>query len=229
MRRLVPILLLAVTAAAPLRAHEAPSGVLSLGAAASVEVVHDLFTVVLAATHDGADAAGVQRALRQALDTALAEARRAVRPGQLEVRSGNFSLYPRHGDKGQIQGWQGSAELLIEGRDREAIAQLAGRIRGMAVARVGQSLSREQRQRAESELAAEAIGRFRARAAEYAKQFGYASVVMREVSVSHGEPPVVPLEMARARTMQAADESLPIEPGKATVTVSVNGSVQMLK
>jgi hypothetical protein len=35
--------------------------------------------------------------------------------------------------------------------------------------------------------------------------------------------------MARMKTMGAADESLPVELGKGSVTVSVNGSVQMTK
>ena len=34
---------------------------------------------------------------------------------------------------------------------------------------------------------------------------------------------------ARAMSAPAADEMLPVEPGKGTVTVSVNGTVQMVK
>ena len=46
-------------------------------------------------TREGQDAATVQSQLKQALDAALAEARKAARPGQVEVQTGNFSLYPR--------------------------------------------------------------------------------------------------------------------------------------
>lgn len=207
-----------------------PSGVLSLSASASVEVTKDLLSVVLSTTREGADAGAVQSALKQALDAALAEAKRVAKPGQVDVQTGNFSLYPRHAPKGGITGWQGSAELLIEGRDMNAIAQLTGRINTLTVARVGQSLSREQREKAEAEVSARAIERYRAKAAEHAKQFGYASVVMREVNVQASEPPgFVPMAMGRAKTMQPADESLPVEAGKASVTVMVNGTVQMLK
>jgi predicted secreted protein len=218
------VLPLAATAA------DAPSGVLNLSASASVEVTQDLLAVVMATTREGADAAGVQSALKAALDAALAEARRAARPGQLEVRTGNFSLYPRHGERGGITGWQGSTELVVEGRDFDAIAQLSGRIKTLSIARVGHALSREAREKAEGDVAAQAIARYRAKAADYAKQFGYASVVMREVHVSASEPGFAPVPMmARAKSMQAADEALPVEAGKATVTVTVNGAVQMLK
>ena len=211
-------------------ADSQPAGVLNLSASASAEVTKDLLTVVLSTTRDGTDAGAVQSALKQALDAALAEAKRVAKPGQLEVQTGNFSLYPRHASKGGITGWQGSAELVIEGRDMTAIGQLTGRIVTLTIARVGQSLSREQREKAEAEVSAQAIARYRAKAAEYARQFGYASVVVREINVQASEPPgFVPMAMTRAKTMQAADESLPVEAGKASVTVMVNGSVQMLK
>jgi len=225
---------LAFAAAAP-RAAEAPlAGVLLLNASASVEVANDVLGVTLAATRDGPDAAVVQSALKQALDAALAEARRAARPnGQLEVRTGNFSLFPRYTNKGQISGWQGTAELIVEGKDLPAITQLTGRINalpgGLAIARVGYRMSKEQREKVEAEVTAEAIERYRVRAADYAKQFGYGGYVIREVNVSSNEPPgFAPVPMMRAKAMSAsADEALPVEPGKGTVAVTVSGSVQM--
>lgn len=229
MRSLVFSIAVALVAPAAFAATESPSGVLSLNASASAEVTRDLLSVVMSATREGADAQSVQSALKQALDAALAEAKRAAKPGQVDVQTGNFSLYPRTTQKGGIAGWQGSAELVIEGRDAPAIAALTGRIATMTVARVGQSLSREAREKAEAEVSQKAIAAYRAKAAEYAKQFGYASVVMREVNVQSGEPGFVPMAMARAKTMQAADESLPVEAGKATVTVTVSGTVQMLQ
>ncbi len=89
----------------------------------------------------------MQSQLKQALDAALAEARKAARPGQVEVQTGNFSLYPRYAGQGQrINGWQGTAELVVEGRDMPAIGQLTGRITTMTIARVGYGLSRERRE-----------------------------------------------------------------------------------
>lgn len=230
-RLFAPLLIAAVTAAAGAARAETPplQGVVSLNASASVEVTKDLLNVVLTATREGQDATTVQTQLKQALDAALAEARKVAKPGQLEVQTGNFSLYPRTTPKGAIAGWQGSAELMIEGRDLAAISALAGRMATMSVARVSQSLSREAREKAESEVSAQAISNYRSKATEYAKQFGYASVVMREVNVQGSEPGFMPIAMARAKTMEAADASVPVEAGKATVTVTVSGTVQMLK
>ena len=205
-----------------------PQGVVSLSASASVEVVRDLLTVTLSTTREGADAAAVQSQLKQALDAALAEAKRAAKPGQVEVQTGNFSISPRYTNKGASNGWQGSAELVVEGRDMQAIGQLTGRITTLVISRVGYNLSRELREKSEGEVSAQAIARYRAKAADYAKQFGYASYAIREVNVNANEqmpPRGVPMQMKAMAV--SSDEALPVEPGKGTVSVNVSGTVQM--
>jgi predicted secreted protein len=206
-----------------------PQNVVSLSASAAVEVNKDWLTVVFSTSREGADPAAVQSQLRQALDTALGEARKAAKPGQLEVQTGAFSLYPRYAPKGGISGWQGSTELVVEGRDTQAISQLTGRIQTLSIGRVAFSLSREARERVEGEVAAQAIARFRARADAVSKQFGFSGYTVREVAVNAEAPLGVPIVMAgRAQAMRAsADETLPVEAGKATVTAQVTGSVQM--
>lgn len=222
------------TTALPMAAAQAdtsqPSGVVGLTASATVEVTKDLMTVTFTTTKEGQDAAAVQSQLKQALDAALAEARKAARPGQVEVQTGNFSLYPRYAPKGGISSWQGTAELIVEGRDMPAIGALTGRITTMTIGRVGYGLSRELREKTEGEVSAQAIERFRAKAAEYAKAFGYSGYAIREVHVNADSPPMLYAPMrAKAMAASAADESLPVEAGKGTVTVSVNGTVQMTK
>lgn len=218
--------------AQPASAVATPQNVVNLSASASVEVQKDWITVVFSTTRDGADAAAVQAQLRQALDTALAEARKLSKPGQVEVQTGAFSLQPRYTIKPNaapvINGWQGSAELVVEGRDVQAISQLTGRVSTLSIGRVAFSLSREAREKVEGEVAAQAIARFRARADAVSKQFGFAGYSVREVAVSSDSPGLVAMPMARAQSMRASsDEALPVEAGKASVTAQVSGSVQM--
>jgi predicted secreted protein len=208
-----------------------PSGVISLASSSTVDVTKDLLTVTFATLKEGSDAAGVQSQLKQALDAALAEAKKVARPGQVDVRTGNFSLYPRYTQKGVINGWQGTVELVVEGRDMQAIGQLTGRITTLTIARVGYDLARETREKSEADVSADAISRFRAKAADYAKAFGYSGYTVREVSVNADQPPpgvIQPMRM-KAMTASAADESLPVEPGKGSVTVNVSGTVQLTK
>ena len=221
---------LALAAAASAHADTPPpQGVLSLTSSATVEVTKDLLSVTFSTTREGADANVVQAQLKQALDAALAEAKKAARPGQVDVQTGAFSLYPRYAPKGGISGWQGSAEIVVDGRDMAAIGQLTGRITTMTVARVAYRLSREATQKVEGEVVAEAIARYRAKAADYAKQFGYAGYSIREVNVSTSDPQPGPVPMMRAQTaaMSAPGDALSVEPGKAQVAANVSGTVQM--
>lgn len=218
-----------VAAQAPTPVPREPSHVVSLSAAATIESTMDWLTVVFNTTREGTDAAAVQGQLRQALDVALTEARKVAKPGEVLVRTGGFSLNPRHGQKGGIVGWQGYAELVVEGRDTAAIAQTMGRIQTLTIGRVGWSLSREAREKVESEVTAQAIARFRSRADEVARHFGMTGYTLREVAVSGSEPgggpPVMTMRAQAARG--GADESLPVEAGKAQVTATVSGTVQL--
>ena len=207
-----------------------PQNVMSLRASATAEVTMDTLSITFSTSRDGLDAAGVQAQLRQALDSALAEARRVARPGQVDVRTGNFSLSPRYAAKGGISGWQGSVQLVVEGRDMQAISQLAGRVTTLSIARVSHSLSREAREKVEAETTAQAIARFRERAQAQAQLFGFSGYTIREVDVGTdgGPGPVMAMRAAPAAAPMMA-EALPVEVGKATVSAMVSGSVQMIQ
>ncbi|MBU6257609.1 MAG: SIMPL domain-containing protein [Burkholderiales bacterium] len=228
--------LAAAAATAAAQPSAPPQNVVTLAASASLEVSRDWLTVTFSTNRDGSDAGQVQAALRSALDTALAEARKAARPGQLEVQTGGFSIYPRYasgkfsGGVPTIAGWTGSVELTVQGRDVGAISQLVGRIHTLSIARVGYTLSREAREKVEGEVTAQAIDRYRARAEAVARQFGYAGYTLREVTVNSDLPmpqPVPMMARALAVTGGAQADTLPTEAGKATVTVNVSGSVQL--
>lgn len=203
--------------------------VVQLAASGSVEVSQDLLSITLGTSRDGADAAQVQSQLKTALETALIEARKAAQPGQLEVRTGNFALAPRYGRDGKALGWQGSAELLIEGRDFASVSALAGRLGTLSVTGTSFGLSREQRLKVEAAAQSMAIERFKARALDIARGFGFSGYALREINVSGSDPGAVPRVrmMAMEARAGAAEAPLPVEVGKATVTVTVSGSVQL--
>lgn len=208
-----------------------PRNVVQLSATGTVEVQQDLLVLNLSTSKEAADAATVQTQLKQALDTALAEAKRSAQPGQMDVRTGPFGLYPRYGKDGKINGWQGRAELVLEGRDFARITATAGKIQTMAISNVAFGLSREARAKVETEAQTEAIEQFKSRAAELAKGFGFSSYSLREVAVNSNEmfpgPRPRMMEMKSSATVMGADSPVPVEAGKAQVTVNVSGSVQM--
>ena len=206
-----------------------PQNVAQLTASGSVEVQQDLLAISMSTTRDGLDAGTVQTQLKQALDTALMQAKQAAFPGQLDVRPGNFSLYPRYGKDGKINGWQGSTELVLEGRDFARITTTAGKIQTLTLANVSFALSREQRTRVEGEAQTQAIERFKAKALEIAKGFGFTGYTLREVSINANDQGYVsrPRMLAMQAKSDMAESAVPVEAGKSTVLVNVSGSVQM--
>jgi predicted secreted protein len=221
--------LAAAAAALPAQTLAPPQNVLQLQASGTVEVQQDLLQMNLTTAREGTDPTAVQSQLKAALDAALAEAKKSAQPGQLDVRTGNFALYPRHNREGRISGWTGTAELILEGRDFGRITQAAGRIQTMTLGGISFGLSREQRSRVEGEAQTLAIDRFKAKAAELARGFGFSGYTLREVAVNANEPGFTPkLRMAaQDARVSSAEAAVPVEPGKSTVMVTVSGSVQL--
>jgi predicted secreted protein len=209
---------------------ETPQNIVSLQSSGSVEVQQDLLMISMNTTKDGADAAAVQTLLKTALDAALNEAKKVAQPGQLDIRTGSFSMYPRYSRDGKINGWQGTTELVLEGRDFARISATAGKISSLTLGQVSFGLSREARAKVEGEAQQQAIDRFKTKAAEISKNFGFGGYSIREVSVNANDqgfaPPRGRMVAMEAKSM-ASDAPVPVEAGRSTVVVTVNGSVQM--
>jgi len=206
-----------------------PEGVISLNSSATVQVPNDWITVQFTTTKEGVDATVVQAGLKEALAAALAQAREVAKPdGHVEVHGGGFSLQPRFNAKGLVNGWTGTTSLWVQGRDMGTIAELAGRVQAMTVGSLDYSVSREAREKVEGDVAAQAIARFRAKAGDYAKAFGYTTFTVRDANVNTdgGAPTPRPLRM-RVAMASSVSESLPVEAGSGSVTANVSGSVQL--
>ena len=147
----------------------------------------------------------------------------------MEVRKGNFSLYPRDGKDGKVNGWQGATELVLEGRDFARITAAAGKIQSLTMGNVSFALSREERAKVEAEAQTLAIERFKLKAGEVAKSFGFTAYSLREVTINANDQSYAPRPrmLAMSAKSEASDSPIPVEAGKSTVMVNVTGSVLM--
>jgi predicted secreted protein len=226
--------LLALVAAAPVHGQQqmdaSPVNVVQIAASGFLDVPQDWLTMSLTTTQSGADAAVVQDQLKKALDAALVIARASAQSNQLQVSTGQFSLYPRYSSAGKINGWQGTTELVLEGRDFARISTTAGKIQTLTMGNIGFSLSREAKQKLESDVQTLAIEQFKARASEVAKGFGFSGYSLRELSISsadQGGGSPRPRVMAMEAKASLSDAAVPVEAGKALVNVTVSGSIQL--
>ena len=207
-----------------------PMQVLSLSASAQQEVSQDWLSVVLRASVEGAEPAAVQSQLRSVLEQALGQLRAQVQPQAFEVRSGQFGIYPRHNDKGRVVGWQGQADLVVEGRDFVKVSQAAAQVPRMTVAQAVFSLSRQARQQLEAEVQSQAVQRFRQRAQQLARDFGFEAYTLRQVTVGSSDRPEPTLQaraMVADMAVAPAAPAIPLAPGRDEVRITVSGSIQL--
>jgi predicted secreted protein len=207
--------------------------VLSLDATVSAEVIPDLAFVTLAAEASGVEAAPITREVQQIINTALAQAKTSK---DIEAKTGAFQTNQRWNNKGVRDGWTVRAELVVKSKDFAALGTLAGKLaqQKLMIVGTGFEMSRELREREEAELIERGIAAFRAKATTASKAFGFGNFSLREVNLGSisGNQPVVRQQMMAMRAKVAdaeAPESMAIEGGKTTLTLSVAGSIVMSK
>lgn len=224
--------------ASPFAQHAMPvnpphnKDVLSLDAAASVEVVPDTAFVTLAAEASGADPASITRDVQQAINAGLAQAKATK---DIDARTGGFNTSQRWNNKGVRDGWSVRAELVIKSKDFATLGTLAGKLaqQKLMIANTGFEMSRAQREREEAALIESAVNAFKTKASAAAKAFGFSNYSLREVNLGSIGGDVRPQPKMMAMRAQAASmevaEPMAIEGGKTVLALSVSGSVAMIK
>jgi predicted secreted protein len=231
----VPLTLLLATANASaqnaLPANAPIRDALTLDATATTEVIPDLAVITLAAEAQGVDAAPITREVQQSINAALAQAKATA---GVEARTGTFATNQRWNKQGVRDGWTVRAELILKGKDFAVLGTLAGKLAQQKLMIVGSGfeLSRELREHEEQSLIERGIAAFRSKAQTASRAFGFSKFSLREVnlgSISGDIRPMQPkLFSMRAASAPAADaESMAIEGGKVTLTLTVSGSILM--
>ena len=231
------LLLLACMAASALVQAQKVSGaaaslsnVAQLSADGSVEVQQDMLRITLSTTKQNTNAQEVQSQLKQAIDSALQVAKGQAQAGFMDVQTGQFSLYPSRNANNRIAGWQGSADVVLSGTDIPRISSVAGKIQSLTISDVTFDISPDLRRKTETEAQTKAIAAFRKKAEEITRNFGFHSYTLRDVSVQTDHVyggPMPRMRMVEAKAYSSDAAPLPTEPGKSTVRVVVQGSVQM--
>lgn len=207
--------------------HAPLNQVLHLTASAQTEVAQDWLVITLSVQKEGLQAPAVQKQLNAMVSAALAVATPMAKPGALEVKTGDMNVSPRYGREGKMNGWVGSAQLVLQGRDVEQITTLAGRMPDLTVSQIDWRLSPEQKTSAEARIQAEAVANFQSKAQSLTKQFGFAAYTLKDVRVSAqeaGEGQVMP-RMAMAQMDAPSPMPVPAVAGKSRVVVNVSGSI----
>jgi len=200
--------------------------VATLSASATTQVDQDTVRITLSTQVDDSRrekvSAGLDSVLASVLKQAPAESR-------VKVSSGNYRVWPVHGENGKIKGWQGRADVLIESSDFNAASAVAGQFSDrMSISNLYFFVSTAARNEAEAVLLDQAAKSFTQRAQSMAAAFGYQGFRIKDLALDGGGADYSP--MPRMMVAAAAPEKSgpALEGGTENVTVSVRGAVYLL-
>lgn len=197
-----------------------------LDAEAVAEVPNDQMQVLMVVEHQGRDAAAlpalVNGDMRWALDT-------AKKHTAVKAQTGAYMTQPEYAST-RIVGWRAMQELLLETEDFGAMTALVSALQEkLQVRNMEFQPTRATRERVEEELTRQALAAFATRAQLIAEAMGAKGYEVVEVQV--GRAPGLYKTRARGMEMMAmaADAAPPVavEAGTATLTVNVNGQIQL--
>ena len=191
------------------------------------EVQNDLLSATLYVELNDASAAVVADRVNKSVNEALRVAREFK---GVTARSGNSRTYPVYTRSNALQGWRGRAEIRIESKDFETASRLIGKLQSsMQLAGMNFSVSPEARRTVESELIAEAIAAFRARAGVVQSALAGSGYKLQRLSVNTGHVGPQP-RFAMARAASAPEVTAPdLEGGVSQITVTARGAIEVLE
>jgi predicted secreted protein len=212
---------------------------ISLSATEQMELKQDLLTGSLRIEQDGADAKAVQDQINQLMKQAVEIAKKE---SDVKVSTGAYNVYsfdpnpqptstPEEIKKRTI--WRGSQTIDLQGKNKDAILDITGKIQGLGFAmnNLSYSLTPEQMEEYKDALMTQALEKIRARASKAAKALGKRKYDIVEVNIDGGGmPPVMyakGMERAVAMSADTAMAAPVAEAGNQTISLTVNARVMM--
>ncbi|MCP4004972.1 MAG: SIMPL domain-containing protein [bacterium] len=191
---------------------------------ASRDVENDWVTAILGTTEEDRDPAKLADRINTTMAWALETAKAAK---AIEVKSGGYQTYPIH-DKSRIVRWRGSQDLILASGNVEAVSELIGELQSrLQIRSIQFSVSRKKRRSLESDLISEALGAFKTRAQNVRKDLDRNSYELVQLSINTGGGGSPRPLRGMARSMEADVARPSFEGGTSTLSVNVNGTIEL--
>ena len=223
----LPLAALAQTPAEP--AHQGPT--LTLDAEATQRVPEDTAWAMFSVEKEARDQAQAQQAGKTALAEVLAITKQA---SSLQTSTENLYTSPVYDQKGKITNWRTNFNVRIESTDTTQVAQtMAALLEKARLSGSGFTLSDSARKKAQDELITQAIQAFDAKAKVAATAMGFARYEYGNINLNQSgasQPmPRAGYGIAMAKSASADSTPMSLEPGYTTDSVSLSGSVKLIK
>lgn len=213
------------------QAHNSPAAdrerVIHIQAQASTLIANDELYATLYIEEQHALSADVARNLTNAMNAALAQAKRY---SAVTANTGSQSTYPMYYKNGKIRGWQGRAEIELHSKNFEQASELIADLqKTLKMGNLNFRVSEETRERTETTLMADASKNFQARARSLLSVWNASDYQLINLNLNTSGSYRQPRAYA-AKMEMSADANLPTQQfagGESRITVTANGSIQL--
>lgn len=205
-------------------------GLLNFVASASKKVSNDQINASLNKTVQSKSSSDVANQIATTLNQAVAIAKRYP---QVQVSTGNQNTYPQYDKNQKIIGWTGTASLNLKSTDSVAASKLIAELQNfMTLNGLDFSVSDATRKATEQELMVEASKNFQRQAQTLLPVWGARDYQLVNLEFNQGGDYRAPrayggVMMLEATSAKVADQDF--QAGDSTLTVTANGTVQLIK
>ncbi len=198
---------------------------ISLLATASDEIENDILETRLSVQREGNNPSELSEEVNATIQWAISESKKV---SGVTVQTMGYQTNPVY-QQGRLSAWQVRQNLRLESKDIAKLSQLIGKLQErLTVDRVGYRISVQRRNTVEENLITEAIALFQQRSKLVAKQMNRDRYRVVQMNINAGGAPMQPMMMhAEMSGMADARIAPSFEAGVQTVTVSVNGTIEL--
>jgi len=196
----------------------------SLRAERSRQVPNDTAHAQLGITLEDHDAVELQYRVNEVMSWALDV---ATHYEDVDVQTGGYRTHPVYKNQ-LIDHWRATQEVRIESHDVDRVTELVRVLQAkLALQSVTFSISPETRETAENDLITDALGAFNERADLVRATLGAGSYRLVHVQIGTGGTVPAPVPLRAMTAMAETATSPALEPGTSTVTVTVDGAIEL--
>lgn len=209
----------------PATAEESHYDRVNLSADASEEIENDTLVAVLYTQSEGHQLAALSNQVNETMTQSIKLCKKYK---DVDVQTLAYQTYPVY-KKQHIVGWRVRQSLRLKSMDISGMSKLISELQNnLGVESMHYTVSRQLREKMETQLIGQAIKAFQTRADNIARHLGHKKFRLVQMDVRTQDTRPHQMDMrTTARVLESSVATPAIEPGKQTMSVTVSGTIEL--
>lgn len=208
--------------------------VVTLEATATKDVEQDFVTVYLENNQQDLNNEKLKENLTKQTKEGIAFLKKNITDkDDITPQTSSFNIYPVYDhDQKNLKGWEGRSSIMITGKSVNKILDLSTQISDFNIKNVSFSVSPQLYDDNRDTIIESAIEKFKNQADLVARNFGMKKYTIKNINIRYNDDgirpmPVMRLAVASMKADRVENGSEAFSSGKATISATVNGSIQL--